>query len=262
MRDERRPRAADDLTAAVVDDFESSGPRREDEEETMHDEGRYDEGDFDEMEDYVEEYTEEYGEGHEEEAREAFLEGEVPSRGVLSFYDRLRARVVEAADRRAGKLGASTVRLLMLAPDVFMLLVRLTLDRDVPASSRAMIGGALAYFVLPADLLPEVLLGVGGYVDDLVLASAVLSHVFSGELEPHARRHWSGSEDLRVVLRDIATTGRALLGENLYDRLRDLMARRGVDLDAAEEGWDEEESGDPEDDYDGDFDDEVGRAGA
>ena len=51
------------------------------------------------------------------------------------------------------------MRALLLVPDVFILLVRLALDKDVPGSARAMIGGALAYFVLPFDLLPEAILG-------------------------------------------------------------------------------------------------------
>jgi hypothetical protein len=65
----------------------------------------------------------------------------------------------------------------------------------------------------------------------LILATAVLSQAFGGELEPYARRHWSGPEDLRVVLRDLSQTAQSLLGQNLYDRLRKLMGRRGIRLD-------------------------------
>ncbi|HEY0783644.1 MAG TPA: hypothetical protein VGE98_14385, partial [Thermoanaerobaculia bacterium] len=56
------------------------------------------------------------------------------------------------------------------------------------------------------------------------------AQTFSGELEPYARKHWNGSEDLRVVLADITQTAHALLGENLYGRLRRLLLRRGVEL--------------------------------
>ena len=65
-----------------------------------------------------------------------------------------------------------------------------------------------------------------------MLATAVLSQAFGGDLEPYARKHWSGSEDLRVVIRDISETAQSLLGQNLYDRLRRLMSRRGIDLDS------------------------------
>lgn len=164
-------------------------------------------------------------------AEEALATGVEPAKGELfSFYDRLRQRILKTAERRAGKLSADAVRALLLVPDVFMLLVRLTLDKEVPGPTRAMIGGALAYFILPIDLLPEAILGPVGFMDDLVLAVAVLAQAFSGDLEPYARKHWSGPEDLRVVLRDISTTAEHLLGRKLYDRLRRLLGRRGIDL--------------------------------
>ena len=158
-------------------------------------------------------------------------EPEGPSSGLLSFYDRLREKIIHAVEKRGGKLGEGGARALLLVPDVFMLLARLSLDRDVPKSARALIGGTLAYFVLPVDLFPEALLGGIGFMDDLVLATAVLAQAFSGELEPYARRHWSGSEDLRVVLRDITQTAHSLLGQNLYDKVRGLLRRKGIEVD-------------------------------
>jgi len=159
----------------------------------------------------------------------------LPSSGLLSFYDKLREKILHVVEKREGRRGAKltegTVRALLLVPDVFILLVRLALDKQVPGSTRALIGGAIAYFILPVDLLPEALLGPVGYLDDLVLAAAVLAQAFGGDLEPYARKHWSGSEDLRVVIQDITETAQSLLGQNLYDRLRRLMSRRGIQVD-------------------------------
>jgi len=202
--DEPLTHSADELSAAVAEDFES----------------------FD-------------SEKAERDAEEAFGSGtKMPSKGLLSFYDTLRERILHAIEKREGKRGAKltegTVRALLLVPDVFILLARLALDKNVPGSTRALIGGALAYFVLPIDLLPEALLGGAGFLDDLVLATAVLSQAFGGDLEPYARKHWSGSEDLRVVVRDITETAQSLLGQNLYDRLRRLLSRRGINLDGRE----------------------------
>jgi len=156
---------------------------------------------------------------------------ELPGHRLLSFYDRLREKILNAVEKRGGKMSDGAVRTLLLVPDVFVLLVRLMLDKKVPGPTRAMIGGALAYFILPADLLPEMILGGAGFVDDLVLATAVLSQAFGGELEPYARRHWSGPEDLRVVMRDISQTAQSLLGQNLYDKLKRVMGRRGIQVD-------------------------------
>lgn len=156
---------------------------------------------------------------------------ELPSKRLLSFYDRLREKILHSVEKRGGKMSEGALKALLLVPDVFILLVRLMLDKSVPGSTRAMVGGALAYFILPADLLPEMILGGAGFLDDLILATAVLSQAFGGELEPYARRHWSGPEDLRVVLRDLSQTAQSLLGQNLYDRLRRLMGKRGIRLD-------------------------------
>jgi uncharacterized membrane protein YkvA (DUF1232 family) len=168
----------------------------------------------------------------ERESERALAAGtDLPSTGLLSFYDRLRQTVVHGIESKAGKLPGDAARMLLLVPDVFILMVRLTLDKSVPRGARAMIGGALAYFILPFDLLPEAILGPVGYMDDLVLGVAVLSQVFGGELEPYARKHWSGPEDLRVVLRDVTQASQALLGVSLYGRLKKLLARRGIQLE-------------------------------
>jgi uncharacterized membrane protein YkvA (DUF1232 family) len=165
---------------------------------------------------------------------ETAFTGPPPSSGLLSFYDRLRARIVRMVERRGGRLGGSAAKALLLVPDVFILLVRIVLDPEVPGSARALVGGALAYFILPIDLMPEAVLGPAGYVDDLVLATAVLAHTFSGELEPFARKHWSGPEDLRVVLADVAGAAQGLLGVNLYGRLQKVLALRGVEIEESE----------------------------
>jgi len=155
----------------------------------------------------------------------------LPSKGLLSFYDRLREKIIHTVEKRGGRLSESAVRTLLLVPDVFILLVRLTLDKDVPKPTRALIGGTLAYFILPFDLFPEGLLGGVGYIDDIVLAVAVLAQSFGGELETYARKHWSGSEDLRVVVRDITETAHSLLGENLYERVKRLLRHRGIEVE-------------------------------
>lgn len=154
----------------------------------------------------------------------------LPSTGFLSFYDRLRERIVRYVERRGGKLGAGTTEALLLIPDVFILVLRLTFDKDVPKDSRMLLGSALAYFVLPIDLLPEAFVGAAGYMDDMILALMVLSQAFGDELEPYAAKHWSGSRSIRKTLRDILSAAHSLLGHDLYQKLQDLLARRGIDV--------------------------------
>ncbi len=142
---------------------------------------------------------------------------------LLGFYDRLRRRILRTVEKRGGKLSANGVRVLLLVPDIFLLLVRLVMDREVPAGTRALIGSVLAYFILPVDLLPEAILGGAGFLDDIVLATAVVTQAFGGELEPYARKHWSGPDDLRLVLREVSESAQGILGGRLHRQIQRMM---------------------------------------
>lgn len=155
---------------------------------------------------------------------------DLASTGLLSFYDRLRVRVTRLVARRSGRLGSGVVETLLLAPDLFILLARLSMDSRVAASKRRFLIGALAYFLTPIDLFPEGLIGPFGYLEDVILAAAVLRMSLNSRIEPLAESYWSGSQRLRVVLGDVAEAAYGLLGPELYSRLRRLLGRRGIEL--------------------------------
>jgi len=58
-----------------------------------------------------------------------------------------------------------------------VLLLYFTLQKpDVPMKAKAVIVGALGYFILPFDLIPDVAAGIG-YVDDLAVLGAALLQI-------------------------------------------------------------------------------------
>ena len=59
------------------------------------------------------------------------------------------------------------------------------LDRDTPAYVRAVLCGALAYFVLPTDMVPDFLAGLG-FTDDASVLAAALAAV-GRHLQPKHR---------------------------------------------------------------------------
>jgi uncharacterized membrane protein YkvA (DUF1232 family) len=63
--------------------------------------------------------------------------------------------------------------LIYLAPDFYRLLVRLLDDPELPLQLRPLISSAIAYFILPADIISEELHGPYGYVDDIWLCAYV-----------------------------------------------------------------------------------------
>ena len=59
-------------------------------------------------------------------------------------------------------------------------------DPDTPGYVRAVLLGAIAYFTLPIDMVPDVLAGLGFTDDASVLAAAVAA--VGRHLQPHHRR--------------------------------------------------------------------------
>lgn len=50
------------------------------------------------------------------------------------------------------------------------------LDRDTPTRTKGILLGALAYFILPADVIPDILAGIG-FTDDVAVLSAAIAAV-------------------------------------------------------------------------------------
>ena len=60
------------------------------------------------------------------------------------------------------------------------------LDRDTPWRVRGILFGALAYFILPADMIPDILLGLG-FTDDIAVLTAAITSV-SANIKPAHRK--------------------------------------------------------------------------
>jgi uncharacterized membrane protein YkvA (DUF1232 family) len=107
------------------------------------------------------------------------------------LYDGLRDRVVRREPGRTSGLRD----LLLLLPDLTVLLVRLLRDERVPRGPKLLAGFGLAYVVSPIDLLPSMLLGPIGLVDDLIVVSASLSRLVNRVHPDVVRSAWPGQGD-------------------------------------------------------------------
>lgn len=117
---------------------------------------------------------------------------------------------------------ADTADLLMAIPDLFMLCLGLLGDKRVPASLKVGLASAVAYAISPFDLLPEVVMGVPGLIDDAgILVFALHSILNIVDLEPETwekifRQHWHRDDDPVSVIRKLFSwlmkNGRRLFG--------------------------------------------------
>jgi uncharacterized membrane protein YkvA (DUF1232 family) len=78
--------------------------------------------------------------------------------------------------------------LIYQAPAFYRLLTRLLDDARLPKNLRPLVLAAIAYFILPVDIIPEELEGPYGYVDDIWLCAFVAERV----------RREVGSEEILV----------------------------------------------------------------
>ena len=112
------------------------------------------------------------------------------------FYHRLRGKVKRWAGRR--QVRGRRLEYVLAAPDLFVLLSRLSVDERVPLRTKAKVAAGVAYFVTPLDIIPD-FLGPPGYLDDVVVAAWILRSVVAqlNELDPTiVEEHWEGEADI------------------------------------------------------------------
>jgi uncharacterized membrane protein YkvA (DUF1232 family) len=138
------------------------------------------------------------------------------------LYDRLRTQVIEKAP------GAhSGMRdLLLLLPDLTVCLVRLLRDDRVPLTSKALAVVGVGYAVSPVDLLPALLFGPVGLVDDLLVVAATLSRILNDVHPDVVRSQWSGQGDALEAIQRVTRWSETLLTVRLRGFLRRLVRNR------------------------------------
>lgn len=135
------------------------------------------------------------------------------------FYQKLRLDIknwLEVTEGRQNKWA----EYILLAPDLFHLLVKLSVDPEVPASKKVKLAGIIAYFISPLDFLPEVLLGPVGYLDDIALTAYVLNDMLN-EVNPKiVQRNWAGDRDVLLLIKTIIANANNFVGSGVYKKLK------------------------------------------
>ncbi len=173
------------------------------------------------MEDEIPKVPEVHDEDVERDLRHAEEEGMNGDR-AQRFYDRIRTSIQQYLDRKGGAVG-KTGEFLMLVPDIFILLWRLTSDGRVNGKNKVLLGSGIAYFILPFDLIPEGIVGPVGYVDDLVFAVYILNKVLTDTDPEILREHWPGTEDVLDTIQKVLDAADNLVGSNMLERIKKMM---------------------------------------
>ena len=142
------------------------------------------------------------------------------------LWDRMRAHLVPFEPGT----GSGMRDVLLLLPDLTVLLFRLMRDPRVPAGAKLLAGLGVAYVLSPVDLLPEILFGPLGLVDDLLVVAAALSRLLNYVHPDLVRAHWSGQGDALDAIHRTTEWSETLVTKRLpaaLGRLTGVLLRRG-----------------------------------
>lgn len=111
--------------------------------------------------------------------------------------------------------------LISQAPALYRLMTRLLDDPSLPRDLSPLVIAAIAYFITPADIIPEESIGPKGYVDDIFLCAFVADSVLreSGS-EAILIRNWDGKTPVVSLVREILSREQELIGDKKEQILR------------------------------------------
>jgi uncharacterized membrane protein YkvA (DUF1232 family) len=135
------------------------------------------------------------------------------------LYDRVRASLVAGGSRRGSGLGD----LALLVPDLCVLLLRLLRDERVAIGDKAVALAGLAYVLSPIDLMPALLFGPLGALDDLVVVTAAASRLVNHVHPDVVRMHWAGKGDALDAIHRVSEWSERQVGKRVRGLLRRVL---------------------------------------
>jgi len=135
------------------------------------------------------------------------------------FYQKLRTIIRKWESKAEGKKN-KWIEYILLAPDLFHLLTKLVIDRAVSIEFKTKISLVILYFISPIDLIPEALIGPGGYIDDIALAAYLLNMMINSISPDIVHKHWAGDGSILHIVQNIVGDAKEMVGRGIWNKLR------------------------------------------
>jgi len=120
----------------------------------------------------------------------------IDDESTKGYYEKLRENIKKKLYKVERRFGKNGVEIVLLAPDLFVHLTRLMRDARVDTRKKIILGAVIAYWILPTDILPEILTGAIGYLDDILITLYVLDSLFADTDMEVLLDNWPGDPEV------------------------------------------------------------------
>jgi uncharacterized membrane protein YkvA (DUF1232 family) len=125
---------------------------------------------------------------------------------VKSFYDSLKKDIAAYEGRHD--------EFIYLAPEWYRLMTSLIDTPRLPDRFRPLVACAIAYFIMPADVVPEEICGPYGYLDDIWFCAFIAREIVERTGDRRLIvENWEGEGDVEGMMSDLLGREGEFVGE-------------------------------------------------
>jgi uncharacterized membrane protein YkvA (DUF1232 family) len=126
---------------------------------------------------------------------------------MKDFKEMLKADI----DRYEGRHDA----FIFLTPEWYKLMTNLLDDARLPNKLKPLVSCAIAYFIIPADVISEEIHGPYGYIDDIFFCALVANEIIKRTGDPHLLvENWEGEGNIAELVDEMLEKEEELIGTN------------------------------------------------
>lgn len=126
---------------------------------------------------------------------------------MKDFYDRLKSDIESYEGRHDD--------FIYLTPSWYRLMTNLLDDSRLPYRLKPLVSCAIAYFIIPADVISEEIHGPYGYIDDIYFCAFIANQILVRTRDPNLLvENWEGEGDILQLTDETLKKEKELIGSN------------------------------------------------